>query len=115
MKKIVLYQTHLTDGPSIRGRWIGPKSLVNFATALWKKKCLKKWKRNLRQIREQDVPLFYDFNESQEQQWMYEIKNLFLATLSLSVYTCKHAMISSQWKKFLQWKFIAMKREIHRI
>ena len=28
MKKImVLYQTHLTDGPSVRGRWIWPKSM----------------------------------------------------------------------------------------
>ena len=26
LKIIVLYQTHLTDGPSVRGRWIWPKS-----------------------------------------------------------------------------------------
>ena len=31
MKKIiVLYQTHLADGPSVRGRWIAPYSLDEF-------------------------------------------------------------------------------------
>ena len=25
---ILLYQTHLTDGQSIRGRWIGPKRIA---------------------------------------------------------------------------------------
>ena len=35
MKKIiVLYQTHLTDGPSIRGRWIGPKYEENVSSKL---------------------------------------------------------------------------------
>ena len=42
----------------------------------------KKFKTN---ERAGSVPLFHDFNESQEQQWVYEMKNLFLATLSLLV------------------------------
>ena len=31
--------------------------------------------------------------------------------LPTTYYTCQQAMNSSQWKKSLQWKFIAMKRE----
>ena len=50
-----------------------------------KKMSLKMKKKFKTNERAGSVPLFHDFNESQEQQWVYERKNLFLATLSFSV------------------------------
>ena len=47
MKKIiVLYQTHLTDGPSVRGRWIQPRSNARPLNGGLEKNALHIWIQN---------------------------------------------------------------------
>ena len=68
--------------------WSSILIIIMYALVLhqhFEKKIFKRKKKFKTNERAGSVPLFHDFNESQEQQWVYEMKNLFLATLSLSV------------------------------